>query len=218
MPEKETTNFKLPYPTSAGEVKAGATDFEELAVKVDTVLKEHVLIYKNRAASYEAKTGELGFQESTGKTVTLPSAATANQIIGVFAGTGVEAKITTTGGAFIFGDFLKAETATITLTEFQHVILQSGGGEWFIIAGEPKREQEYGIVTTYTKAEAEEAHTPSTTRPTRVLLSSAVACSLTITLGAHTRILENVLSIGFTSLPGGKWSANQAVKVVLIGG
>lgn len=41
MPEKETTHLSLPYPTSAGEVKNGATDIEELAAKLDTLLYEN---------------------------------------------------------------------------------------------------------------------------------------------------------------------------------
>lgn len=40
MAEKETTHYKLPYPTSAGEVKLGAADFEELAKVTDETLYE----------------------------------------------------------------------------------------------------------------------------------------------------------------------------------
>src|ERR1035437_5591603 len=97
MQETETgLPAKRPFPSATGEVKLGAEDFKELAEKANTFLKEHTLIYKSHNASYEATSGELGFQEKNGATTTLPSAATANQIIGIFAGTAVNAKITTT--------------------------------------------------------------------------------------------------------------------------
>ena len=41
MAEGTTTHLALPYPTSAGEVKNGATNIKELAEKVDEVLYEH---------------------------------------------------------------------------------------------------------------------------------------------------------------------------------
>jgi hypothetical protein len=133
MPENETAApAKLPYPSSTGEVKLGATDFKELAEKANTFLKEHTLIYKARAASYNAESGELGFQESNGKTVTLPSAATANQIIGVFSNV-AETKITTAGGAKIYGGGWIGET-TIILSTYESVILQSNGTNWLVVS------------------------------------------------------------------------------------
>src|SRR2546430_2689968 len=136
-PENVTAPWSLPFPSSVGEVKKGATDFEELAVKINTLFNEKFLVFKSYAGPATLKAGELAEQTKTGETFTLP-AVTANQIIGVWCGT-ASCKITTSGGAFIYGDFVE-KLGTITLTQNQHVILQSDGASWKIASGEPKRE------------------------------------------------------------------------------
>ena len=177
-PENETgVPAKLPYPSSTGEVKLGATDFKELAEKTNTFLKEHTLIIKARAASYNAESGELAEQSSSGKTTTLPLATTANQIIGVIC-TAAECKITTSGGASIVGDF--TVKSTVTLTEHQHLIVQSDGTNWIILSGEPKRENKW---TAQVEKLKETAYTVSETRPSTVALQfEGLGAGVAITL------------------------------------
>lgn len=70
MPEKTTTHFALPYPTSAGEVKVGATDFEELAVKLDSVIFEG-----NKVASGTSYSAQSARAEKTPFTASATRAA-----------------------------------------------------------------------------------------------------------------------------------------------
>ena len=67
MAEKTTTHFALPSPTSAGEVKNGAVNIEELANKVDEVLYEGNKVANGQV--YGAKT------EKTSGTEYEPSAS-----------------------------------------------------------------------------------------------------------------------------------------------
>lgn len=101
----------------------------------------------------------------TGSTATLP-AATAGQLIGVFAGVTASGVVKITSPSPIYGDFTDAAT-TINLSFLQHVLLLGGPGYWLIIAGEPKREQVYGTPTERTPGTEYE---PSASRPTYVTL------------------------------------------------
>jgi hypothetical protein len=216
MAEKTTAApFELPYPTSAGEVKNGATDIEELAARLATVFKEHVLVINKRAASYEAASGELGELTKTAQTVTLPNVATANQIIGVFS-TVAETKITTV--AKIYGDFVEGASGII-LTTNQHVVLQSNGANWFIIAGEPRRETAYVAQKAFASAESLPA--AAFTRPASVLVEAAGALelegSMTVSVGGvqvgaaqwgnNVKGLAAIQTISFDLNAGEKWSA-----------
>jgi hypothetical protein len=125
-------------------------------------------------ASYDAVNGELGMQEKSGATITLPAAA-ANAIVGIFCGPGAtSAKVAAAGAAKILGDFIEP-SASIALATRQHVFLQADGTNWFIIAGEPKRSGYEAPVARVTNTEYE----PSATRETFVIvrgdLSSGVA-------------------------------------------
>lgn len=145
MSDHETAApWLLPYPDPTGNIKLGATNFKELADRLTTIFKERFLSIVTHAAAYTAVSGELGVQEKAGETTTLPAATTKDRIVGVWC-KATSCKITTSGGAFIIGDFITAasKTATITLLEGQHVILQSAGTNWLIVAGESKREQPY---------------------------------------------------------------------------
>lgn len=159
--------WELPYPSPTGEVKLGATDFKELAERIAKLMGERWTTIKSYAGAATLKAGELAFQNTSAATFTLP-AASANIIIGIYCGGGaLSAKVTTSGGAFIFGDFITGSTATIALTTYQHVTLTSDGTNWFIVAGEPKREQVYSARAKGTSGKEEE---PSATRPTQVIL------------------------------------------------
>lgn len=108
----------------------------------------------------EAHTGELLLMEGGG-TVTLPAAA-VNTVVGVFS-KGGSTTVKQHGADKIYGDFISA-ASTITLLENQHVILQSDGTNWFILAGESKREQTVTETGALTQGEAEAGIVPSTTR------------------------------------------------------
>ncbi|HTQ67258.1 MAG TPA: hypothetical protein VMI13_01060 [Solirubrobacteraceae bacterium] len=206
MPEKETTNWKIPYPTSTGEVKLGATDMEESAKAIDKILTEHVLIVKKYAGSGTLASGELAVQEKTGETFTLPAVGTANQVIGIFS-TVAETKVT--AGANIIGDLTAG--ANIKLNKNQHVVVQSNATNWMIVAGEPQREQTYLGTKVFTKAEAETGEIVSTERPVLVVYTSTTAASATIEVGLEqVATVENKGCLSFFVPPGLRWKSNQA--------
>jgi hypothetical protein len=130
-----------------GQVKLGATNIQELAQKVDETVAtgSDVSGLASRmlgsgithAANYTAAVGEMGIQESAGKTTTLPSAA-KGQVVGVFCKAASCSVFG--GGVFIYGLSITAasKTTTINLTEGQHIILMFDGTNWAIIDGEPK--------------------------------------------------------------------------------
>ncbi len=163
MAEKLTAApWEIPYPTSAGEVKLGATDMEEMAERVTTIFKEKVLVPKARAASYEAASGELGIQSSAGATTTLP-AATTGRIIGL-ACTASSCKVTTSGGAEIWAGAVKA--ATLTLTKGMSGVLYAEGTNW-VYRGEYKNEAAFGAQV---ERAWESENEPSASRETEVIL------------------------------------------------
>jgi hypothetical protein len=165
----ETTNYKFKYAIAVDEIKAFPAEVSQPgAEKVDAIIKERTLTIKTYAGAGTLKTGELAIQEKSNETFTLPSASTANQLIGVFAGasaTGV--KVTTSGGVNIAGDFFAGPT--LTLANNQHVLLLSTGVGWIILAGEPKREQTYGTFLALTAAKEEEV---SASRPALVIIGA----------------------------------------------
>ena len=209
MPEKTTTNFALPYPTGVGKVNLGAKDFEELAKSVDKVFTEKALRYKGYSGPGTLTAGEFAFQEKNGETFTLPAVGTANQVIGIYSIVN-EAKVTTSGGAKIYGDFISA-AGTITLTLLQHVVLQSTGVNWFIIAGEPKREQTYSALKAWSKAEAEAGVEPSASRDAMVDFAASAVNGLEIG-GVKVGAVG-----GSKRVPAGqKWKATVAVETSVL--
>jgi hypothetical protein len=159
----ETTRLKLPYPVASEDVSLGPKTFEAQAKLIDELMVAQNLVA--HATSATAKVGELLKMTATA-TVTLP-AASVNAIVGVICASG-ETTIKMTG-AKIFGDFITgAESIKLLLN--QHVILQSDGTNWYIIAGEPKRQNVYEAGITVT---AEVEHEVSSTRDGLVTLSLA---------------------------------------------
>lgn len=153
----------------------------------------------------------------TGSTATLP-AATAGQLIGVFAGVTASGVVKITSPSPIYGDFTDAAT-TINLAFLQHVLLLGGPGYWLIIAGESKREQEYSALTERT---SETEYEPSAARTAFVTLlgESAEAeknISLTTTIGGGVYLGQTVggyvasgkgtTRASFLCPPGVKWKA-----------
>jgi hypothetical protein len=215
--------WEIPYPTSAGEVKVGATDFEELAERVTKIMKEKiggVVKFATHAVSYNAVAGELG-EATKALTATLPAAATVDQTIGVFSKVAAASelvKCTTSGGAFIEGDFITAasKTATIELTEGQHVVLTSDGTNWKILAGEPRRTAKY-VAVVRTKAEVEAAGgiEPSATRPAHVVITAASELSVVEVEGQEILpVNSGTKSVGFFTFPKDKWKAQTVAANV----
>ena len=217
MPEHQTAApWLLPYPDPTGKAKLGATDFKELAERLTTLFKERFLTVTEHGASFAAASGEL--VKCTGAiTVTLPAAA-ANAIVGVLANNH-EVNIGA-GASLIYGDFITGSTP-ITLLGYQHVVLQSDGTNWFIVAGEPKREQTY-TEKTYSKVEAEAGVSPSATRPSVVNLLAVgkVSEALVARFNAGASIVGFAQSPAVAGAtpggqvtvylnPGEKWSAEQ---------
>ena len=167
----------------------------------------------SRSGNYAAKAGEFAIQEKSGGITYLPSASTDNQIIGVWcAGTATSAKIIVSGEARIFGDFINNLESNILLP-YQHVIYKSFGGNWLIIAGEPKREQKYSVLT---KREIAEELEVSATRPAFVVgeLLFAGAGEALLQVGGVTLAEAKVSGAGkipFTLpvLAGQKWRSNN---------
>ena len=139
------------------------TGFQSLGFDIEAL--SSWLVFVTHSGSVTAEAGELLKMTATG-TVTLPAASFKGCIGVICAGgvTTVKPPITEK----IFGDFVN-EAAEIKLLLNQHVILQSNGTNWFIIAGEPKREQAYSELVG--RAEAT-PFTPSSTRPTFVALTA----------------------------------------------
>lgn len=166
--------WELPFPSATGKVSLGATDFKELAERIAKLMGEKWATIKAYAGPGTLKTGELALQGKSGETFTLPAAGTANQLIGIANTTSSgNCKVTTSGGATIYGDFV-INQATITLVGYQHVTLQSDGTNWLIVAGEPKREQVYST-KSYTQAEWAAGIVFSTARPVQVIPGASVA-------------------------------------------
>jgi hypothetical protein len=211
MANKTAAPWEIPYPEAADEIKIYPALSKELAERIALMLKEHIPIYKSYAGPATLKSGEWAQQTKAGETFTMPAIATVNQLISVSNGSEGEVKITTSGGALIFGDFINPGKATIVLAAGQHVILQSTGVTWYIMAGEPKRTQQYQT-KTYTKAEAEAGVELSATRPSLVNLQNkgGVGAELIIEpSGQHAGIntAGNVTSVWVQ--PGEKWKSTQ---------
>ncbi len=212
----ETSFVKAKYSEAADEVKVFPTEVSAPGAKsFDKFLEEHTLTIKKRAASYNAVSGELGLQESNAKTTTLPAAATANQLIAVTSLV-AEAKITTSGGAFIYGKWLTvaSATATVVLTQDMTAFFQSDGTNW-LLWGEIKDERTYGasvlrLVNT--------AYEPNTIRPTWVRmevtgeLEKPLSCKVIVggtvmggfAVGKDAGLIP-ILTDSFMVNPGQKW-------------
>jgi hypothetical protein len=207
-------------------VADSATAFRE-AINANAALLEAPMLTAVHAASFAGKTGELAMVTATA-TDTLPAAA-ANAIHGVFTTAGTTT-INAAGAAKIYGDFINA-AASIHLLANQHVILQSDGTNWFIIAGEPKQEQTYGARTARALATA---FTPNATRPTQVVIDLSLEPTpgfgknakvfvngglvTELFAGGHTVESGYRMSTSFVVPPGQTWQVNDGTGSGGVGG
>jgi hypothetical protein len=202
MPAENTTAspWSMPFPSSTGEVKKGATDIQELAERITTYLKERLLLVSEHGSSFAAASGEL-VKCTAAITVTLPAVA-ANAVVGVLAN-GHEVKVGA-GSALIYGDFITGSTP-ITLLGYQHVLLVSDGTNWFIVAGEPLKADVYTALTSRTIATEYE---PSATRPTYV--------KVTYTFSASSETNQAVLKVGGVIIAEPEVAPNSAAATALV--
>src|ERR1039458_4218821 len=121
MAGKTAAPWEIGFPESTDEVKVYPAEGKAIAERISAIFGGKVLTITKHAASYEAKSGELGEVTKTAQTVTLPLAATVDQLIGIFS-TVAEAKVTTSGGATVSGDAITAAD-TFKLSTNQHVVL-----------------------------------------------------------------------------------------------
>lgn len=179
---------------------------EKLGTKIGLTFKEITL-------SAEVATTEFIYANKTGITATLP-APTANRMIAVFCGgSATSVKVTCSSGK-IYGDYTEGAT-TVTLTTYQHILVIASGEHWFIMAGEPKREQKYAAKKEYSQAEAEAGVETSATRLSYVVFSGNVPSTLEIG-GVEVPTTTRAYLIP----PGQKWKTTGApslsVSVLLL--
>lgn len=169
-------------------------------------------------ANVTARSGELLKMTATA-TITLPTPS-LNAIVGIVCASG-ESTIKTASGNIIFGDFINA-AATIKLLANQHVVMQSDGTNWYIIAGTPRNENVYSALTVRAEAAEFEANP---TRDVFVSLDVFIAATkgtcevlvdgvrLGFVSGAGTGWAGGIFSYGFVLKAGKKWKwiTNAAV-------
>ncbi len=213
----ETTNFKIKYSTATDEVEHFPAEVSEPGMKtIDKLLAEHLLKLTERAAEYNAASGDW-VKAAANIKVNLPT-ATANSIIAVSANN--HTVTVGAGAALIYGDFITGATP-ITLVGYQHVLLEADGTNWHIIAGEPKREQAYAAWTSYAGTEVE----PSSTRPAFVTVNAELeriaigegVLNLAVAVGGVARFSVRgaftsgsggpIVADNFLVPPGIKWKA-----------
>jgi hypothetical protein len=213
MAGKTAAPWEIPFSEANDEPKEWPAEQRQQSERIATLFGEHVVTIKTQAGAYTAASGELGIQETAGAVTTLPSATTKDRIIGVTCKAS-SCKITTSGGAVIYGDFVKGEPS-LQLAQYQHILLQADGSNWTILAGEPKRES-VQVEHSYTKAEAEAGVTPSATRPSSILLTSSSEFG-GVTIGAVATLMPSgTKTFSFELLAGQLWAATVACHSITL--
>jgi hypothetical protein len=144
-PENTTSPWGLPFPSGVGRVNLGATDFNELATKLNTIFNEKFLVVKTSAVEITAKAGELVEMTAAG-TVNLPKAPAANTTIGIFA-TASPIVVKTTAGEDIYNYFHTEVKTSVKLLLYQYIIVTYDGTRYLVIGGEPANENAQGART-----------------------------------------------------------------------
>lgn len=128
------------------------------------------LTMKERSGNVNVKLGEFALLSQENKVARIPVGLPINSVVGVYNGSGGTIELNTGGVVQFYGDFITGGT-TLKLASGQHVILhRQSNAYWFIIAGEPKREQLYkqikvGAGFIISKAEMEAGFAIPSTRP-----------------------------------------------------
>lgn len=148
----------------SSNIKNESLEEVDFAAAVKTLLAQKVsgLTIRTSTISTTAANGELiEMLTNAGNTVTLPSPTTVGLTVGIVTPL-VSSKLKTPSG-LIIGDGFSA--ATLTFAAGQHATVIADGANYFIIAGEPKREQVYSGFTLHTKVEMEAGVEISASRP-----------------------------------------------------
>jgi hypothetical protein len=158
-----TTNYAIKFAQGVDKVQKFPAEVSEPGAKtIDKVLYEKTLNLVEHGASFTAKAGEL-VKCNGAITVTLPAPA-LNGALGVLANN--HTIEITAGAAKIFGDFF--EGTACKLLGLQHIVLQSDGTNWYIVAGEPKRESKYEALKEQAEVESVVEKEVSGSRPAHV--------------------------------------------------
>lgn len=191
MPEN-IEPFAIPIPVE-GDVPDVPKDMKALAERLAAIFKGRLLRIAEHAVSFAAAEGEMVKATAT-LTVTLPAPA-ADATVGVICAAG-ETTIKMTG-AKIFGDFITG-AEQIKLLINQHVVLQSDGTNWYIVAGEAKREQTYSGEKLTVGELAQQM--PNETRPSLVTVTAWMpsAGSAAITVGPTANFFVGEVVAGST--------------------
>ncbi len=189
-------------------IKAEGVAEANLTAAVVTKLNQKAsgLELKKQSGSATGESGTIYLMETNAATLTLTATATANKQVGIICKTAVASVTLKAGaGAKIFGDFLAAAgVASCVIAENQHVIVEADGTNWWIIAGEPKREQTYTALTEHIiLSTAEFGEEPSSVRPSSVtgmINAPGAGTEMEIVIGVQT-IMTNVAIKGQLPLP-----------------
>lgn len=161
------------------------------------------LAVTTQAGNYVAKPGDLVLATGAGKTITVP--VTLNAQTCVFCAQAGETTVEAASGVIV-GDFTDA--ASCKLASNQHLLLVGDGTNARIIAGEPKREQEYSAAVGLTREEAEAGHKPSSTCAALVVFSTSTTGEVTVDGVRITSRTPVLGAVTFEVLPGQVWKAN----------
>ncbi len=162
----ETTTWKALFASPTDEVKAFPAQVSQPGQETwDKLLKERLLKLTEHGSEYTAASGDW-VKATANIKVNLPT-PTANAVVAVSANNH-EVKVAA-GSALIYGDWITGATP-VTLVGYQHLLLMADGSNWHILAGESKRTQEYGALTSRSLNTAYEV---SSTRPAVVILQIA---------------------------------------------
>lgn len=154
----------------SSNIKNESLEEVDFAAAVKTLLAAKVsgLTIRTSTISTTAANGELiEMLTNAGNTVTLPSPTTVGLTVGIITPL-VSSKLKTPSG-LIIGDGFSA--ATLTFAAGQHATVIADGANYFIIAGEPKREQVYAAIKAFTAAEGLTGFVFSESRPAVVAVS-----------------------------------------------
>jgi hypothetical protein len=189
MPKSPTARLGIPrYEDS--ETAAFSTQVNAISEAVDAKAELRLVnrpLEVNATAVAQDRIIFKGTGGGSGYTATLPVPAAEARIAVLNETTATkECKVKVNTGK-IYGDFVAGATE-ITLSVGQHVELVSDGTNWFIVAGEPKREAKYAawakVATGVTTYEFE----PSGTRPTFVAFEvekNSGTTNVTISVGGE---------------------------------
>jgi|ERR1700722_1841075 len=169
-----TTHFGIEYALGADSVEKFPAEVSAPGAKtIDELLYGKILTLTTQSGSYTANPGDFVLATGTSSTITVPVTANALTCVVYYPAGEGELTVKAASGD-ILGDFMTTAVYFADgchLLKNQHLSLLGDGTNARIIAGEPKREQEYSGLAGRTVATEYE---PSATRPVQVSLTVAL--------------------------------------------